>query len=329
VNGITGKIQRMDAPQVILIAIEPKTTSDGEKLVDGLRKLMAEDPTFRIDRDTQTGQTIVRGTDELQLEMIVDRLEREFNVEVTVGKPQVACKETVTQTAEGVSRYVKHIGGSAHYAHAKIRLLPGGRGSGYIFENHIVGGVIPEKFVRPIDDGIQEALTRGVLAGYPVDDVRIELYGGSFHDVDSSEMAFKAAGAMAFRDAAKKAEPVVLEPIMNTEVVVPEEYVGAVIGDINSRRGQIEGMELRDTTQIIRAKAPLSEMLGYAADIRSLTQGRANYSMKFDRYEVLPNGPNSDDEDRCAPVTAPRSPAPRGRESGVRLPEPGEGSKSS
>jgi elongation factor G len=214
----------MDAPQqVIFIAIEPKTKSDQEKLAQVLRKLMAEDPTLRIDSNVQTGQTIVRGIDELQLDMIVDRLKREFNVEATVGKPQVAYKEALTQMAEGQARYARQTGGRGHYAHAKIRLLPGKAGTGYIFESQVAGNVIPKKFIQSIDDGILEALTRGVLAGYPVDDVRVELYGGSFHEVDSSEMAFKIAGSMAFQDAAKKARPVLLEPIMAVEVAVPEE----------------------------------------------------------------------------------------------------------
>ena len=307
-------------PQIIFIAIEPKTTSGHENLVQALRKLTAEDPTFGIDSDLQTARTIVRGMDELQLERIVDRLKREFNVEVTVGKPQVAYKETVTQIAEGVGRFLWRIGGYGHYAHAEIRLFPGARGAGYIFENHIAGGAIPKEFIGPIDEGIQEALTRGVLAGYPVDDVRIELFDGSFDAIDSSEMAFKMAGAMAFLDAAKKAAPVLLEPIMSAEVVVPEEHIGDVIADLNSRRGRIEGMELRGTTQIIRASVPLSEMLGYAANVRSRT-GRESYSMKFDRYELLRDGPSTD-EDRGAPVTAPRAPAPRGRKSGIALREP-------
>jgi elongation factor G len=221
----------MDAPQqVIFIAIEPKTRSDQEKLVQGLRTLMAEDPAFRIDSDIETGRTIVHGTDELQLERIVERLEREFKVEATVGKPQVAYMETVTQTAEGEARYYWQFGGHGQYAHAKIRLSPGKAGTGYIFESKDIGNAIPKRFIQSIDEGILEALTRGVLAGYPVDDVRVELYGGSFHEIDSSEMAFKIAGSMAFQDAAKKAGPVLLEPIMAVEVVVPEEYISNVIG---------------------------------------------------------------------------------------------------
>jgi len=308
----------MDLPEaVVFLAIEPETTADLDKLRQGLQKLMAEAPTFRVDTDARTGQTIVRGMSELHLDLIVDRLRREFNVVAAVGKPRVAYKETLTRPAEGEGRYVRQIRGQGHYAHAKIRLLPGGRGTGYIFESHIAGGAIPEEFIQPVADGIHEALTLGVLAGYPVDDVRIELYDGSFHDVDSSDMAFKIAGSLAFQDAAKKAEPVLLEPIMRVELVAPEEFMGEVIGGIHSRRGQIEGVEPRGTTRIIRASVPLSEMFGYAADAPG-----AIYSMRFDRYEPLLGGPDTDDEDRGAPVTSPRPTAPKGHHSGVALPEP-------
>jgi elongation factor G len=309
-------------PQVIFIVIEPKTRSDHEKLAQGLRKLMAEDSTFRIDSDAQTGQTIVRGVDELQLERIVDRLKRESHVALTVGKPQIAYKETVTQMATGKGRYARQIGGRGHYAHAEIRLLPGKVGTGYIFESRVTGSAIPKKFIKSIDEGILEALARGVLAGYPVDDVQVELYRGSFHEVDSSEGAFKIAGSLAFQDAAKKAGPVLLEPIMVAEVVIPEEYTGNVIDDLNSRRGCIDGMELRGATLIIKSSVPLSEMLGYASDLHGRTQGRATYSMHFDRYEPLPGGPHNDDEDRMAPVVVPRRPTPKGKVSGVALPEP-------
>ncbi len=283
----------MDAPQqVIFIVIEPKTKFDQEKLAQGLRTLMAEDPTFRINSDVQTGQTIVRGMDELQLETIVERLKREFNVAATVGKPQVAYKETLTQMAEGESKFLWRIGGHGQYAHAKIRLLPGKSGTGYIFESKVAGNKIPERFINSIDEGIRETLLRGILAGYPVDDVRVELYDGSFHEVDSSEMAFKIAASLAFQNAAKKARPVLLEPVMAVEVVVPEEYVGTVIEDLNSRRGCIESMELRGTMQIIKSTVPFSEMLGYARDLRLRTEGRATYSMHLDRYEPLPGGPS-------------------------------------
>jgi elongation factor G len=282
-------LESMDFPEpVISLAIEPRTKSDQEKLGVGLQKLMAEDPTFRVNTDQQTGQVIIRGMGELHLEIIVDRLKREFSVEATVGKPQVAYKETLTRPADGEMKYAKQTGGRGQYGHCKIHLYPGAPGSGYIFENEIVGGAIPKEFIKPIDEGIKEALTRGVLAGYPIDDVRIELYDGSYHDVDSSEMAFKIAGSMAFQDAAKKAKPVLLEPVMRVEVVVPKEYMGDVMGNLSSRRGQIQSQEDRGGTQIIQARVPLSEMFGYATDLRSRTQGRATYSMHFDRYEPAP-----------------------------------------
>jgi elongation factor G len=282
-------LESMDFPKpVISLAIEPKTKSDQEKLGVGLGKLMAEDPTFRVQTDPQTGQVIIAGMGELHLEIIVDRLKREFNVEATVGKPMVAYKETLTRPADGEMKYAKQTGGRGQYGHVKIHLFPGEPGSGYIFENETTGGSIPKEFIKPIDQGIQEALTRGVLAGYPIDDVRIELYDGSYHDVDSSEMAFKIAGSMAFQDAAKKAKPVLLEPVMRVEVVVPKEHMGDVMGNLSSRRGQIQSQEDRGGTQIIQARVPLSEMFGYATDLRSRTQGRATYSMHFDRYEQAP-----------------------------------------
>ena len=273
---------------VISLAIEPKTKVDQEKLGVGLQKLMAEDPTFRVETDRQTGQVIIHGMGELHLEIIVDRLKREFNVEATVGKPQVAYKETLTRPADGDGRYVKQTGGRGQYGHAKIHLYPGEPGTGYIFENETVGGSIPKEFIKPIDEGIKEALTRGVLAGYPIDDVRIELYDGSYHDVDSSEMAFKIAGSMAFQDAARKANPVILEPMMAVEVVTPDEFLGPVNGDLSSRRGRINHMEPRVNFQVITASVPLAEMFGYATTLRSLTQGRANYSMQFERYDEVP-----------------------------------------
>ncbi len=282
-------LEAMDFPKpVISLAIEPKTKSDQEKLGVGLQKLRAEDPTFHVETDIQTGQVIIRGMGELHLEIIVDRLRREFSVEASVGKPQVAYKETLTRPADGEMKYAKQTGGRGQYGHAKIHLYPGEPGTGYIFENKIVGGAIPKEFIKPIDEGIKEALTRGVLAGYPVDDVRIELYDGSYHDVDSSEMAFKIAGSMAFQDAAKKAKPVLLEPVMRVEVTVPKEHMGDVMGNLSQRRGQIQSQEDRGGTQIISARVPLSEMFGYATDLRSRTQGRAAYSMHFDRYEQAP-----------------------------------------
>jgi len=282
-------LESMDFPEpVISLAIEPKTKVDQEKLGQGLGKLMAEDPTFRVKTDIQTGEVVIAGMGELHLEIIVDRLKREFNVEASVGRPQVAYKETLTRPADGEMKYAKQTGGRGQYGHAKIHLFPGEPGSGYVFENKISGGTIPREFIKPIDEGIKEALTRGVLAGYPVDDVRIELYDGSYHDVDSSEMAFKIAGSMAFQDAAKKAKPVLLEPVMRVKVVVPKDYMGDVMGNLSSRRGQIQSQEDRGGTQIINARVPLSEMFGYATDLRSRTQGRATYSMHFDRYEPAP-----------------------------------------
>jgi elongation factor G len=282
-------LESMDFPKpVISLAIEPKTKSDQEKLGIGLQKLMAEDPTFRVNTDQQTGQVIIAGMGELHLEIIVDRLKREFSVEATVGKPQVAYKETLTRPADGEMKYAKQTGGRGQYGHVKIHLYPGEPGSGYIFENEVTGGSIPKEFIKPIDEGIKEALTRGILAGFPIDDVRIELYDGSYHDVDSSEMAFKIAGSMAFQDAAKRARPVLLEPVMRVEVVVPKDYMGDVMGNLASRRGQIQSQEDRGGTQIINARVPLSEMFGYATDLRSRTQGRATYSMHFDRYEQAP-----------------------------------------
>jgi len=283
-------LESMDFPEpVIALAIEPKTKGDQEKLGVGLSKLMAEDPTFRVKTDEQTGQVVISGMGELHLEIIVDRLKREFNVEASVGKPQVAYKETLTRPADGEMKYAKQTGGRGQYGHAKIHLFPGEPGTGFVFENEIVGGAIPKEYIKPIEEGIREALTRGVLAGYPIDDVRIELYDGSYHDVDSSEMAFKIAGSMAFQDAAKKAKPVLLEPIMRVEVVVPKDYLGDVMGDLASRRGRIQSQEDRGGTQIINARVPLSEMFGYATDLRSRTQGRATYSMHFDRYEQAPS----------------------------------------
>jgi elongation factor G len=282
-------LESMDFPEpVISLAIEPKTKADQEKLGQGLQKLMAEDPTFRVKTDEQTGQVVIAGMGELHLDIIVDRLKREFSVEASVGKPQVAYKETLTRAADGEMKYAKQTGGRGQYGHVKIHVHPGEPGTGYIFENTIFGGVIPREYIKPVEDGIREALTRGVLAGYPIDDVKVDLYDGSYHQVDSSEMAFKIAGSMAFQDAAKKAKPVLLEPVMRVEVVVPKEHIGDVMGDLASRRGRVQSQEDRGGTQIVNARVPLSEMFGYATDLRSRTQGRATYSMHFDRYEQAP-----------------------------------------
>ena len=282
-------LESMDFPEpVIALAIEPKTKADQEKLGQGLAKLQAEDPTFRVATDTETGQVVIRGMGELHLEIIVDRLKREFSVEASVGRPQVAYKETLTRPASGEGRYVRQTGGRGQYGHAKVRVAPCGPGEGFEFVNEIVGGAIPREFIKPIEEGIREAMSAGVLAGYPVDDVSVTLADGSFHEVDSSELAFKIAGSLAFKDAARRAAPVLLEPVMRVEVVVPEEYMGDVIADLTGRRGRIVSMEARGGTQIVNSRVPLSEMFGYATDLRSRTQGRATYTMHFDRYEQAP-----------------------------------------
>jgi elongation factor G len=273
---------------VITLAIEPRTKADQEKLGAGLGKLQAEDPTFRVQTDADTGQTVIRGMGELHLEIIVDRLKREFGVEASVGRPQVAYKETLTTPAEAEGRYVRQTGGRGQYGHVKLRIAPRKPGEGFEFLNEIVGGAIPREFIKPVEEGIREALSAGVLAGYPVDDVSVVLYDGSYHEVDSSELAFKIAGSIGFKEAARRANPVLLEPVMRVEVVVPEEYMGDIMGDLSARRGKITSMEARGGTQIVNARVPLSEMFGYATDLRSRTQGRATYTMHFDRYEQAP-----------------------------------------
>jgi elongation factor G len=272
---------------VISLAVEPKTKADQEKLGAGLGKLMSEDPTFRVETDKDTGQTKISGMGELHLEIIVDRLKREFGVEANVGKPQVAYKETIRKPSKGEGRWIKQTGGRGQYGHAKIELEPA-PGEGFVFENEITGGSIPKEYIKPVQEGIKEALERGILAGYPVVDVRVKLYDGSYHEVDSSEMAFKLAGSQAFQDAAKKASPVLLEPIMKVEVVTPDDYTGAVTGDLSSRRGHLEGQISRGGTQIITAMVPLSNMFGYSTDLRSRTQGRATYTMHFEKYAEAP-----------------------------------------
>jgi elongation factor G len=274
---------------VIDVAVEPKTKADQDKLATALARLSEEDPTFRVRSDEETGQTVISGMGELHLEIIVDRLIREFGVGATVGKPQVAYRETVRKKVEKVEgRFVRQTGGRGQYGHAVISLGPNAVGEGYTFLNKIVGGVIPREYINSVDQGIQEAMSAGVLAGYPVVDIGIELTYGSYHDVDSSEMAFKIAGSMAFKNAMQKAGPVLLEPVFAVEVTTPEDYMGDVIGDLNSRRGRIEGMEPRGNAQIITARVPLSEMFGYATSMRSMTQGRATYSMQFHSYDEVP-----------------------------------------
>jgi len=276
------------AVPVISVAVEPKTKADQEKMGMALGRLAQEDPTFKVHTDPDSGQTIISGMGELHLEIIVDRMMREYKVEANVGKPQVAYRETIRKKAEAEGKYIRQTGGRGQYGHAKIRIEPQEPGKGYEFVNDIVGGSVPKEFIKPIDQGIKEAMEGGVLAGYEMVDVKATLYDGSYHDVDSSEMAFKIAGSMAFKEAARKASPVLLEPVMSVEVVTPEDYAGVIMGDLSSRRGRIEGMEHRAGSQVIKAIVPLAEMFGYATHMRSSTQGRAEYSMHFARYEEAP-----------------------------------------
>src|SRR5215813_8868123 len=276
------------AVPVISVAVEPKTKADQEKMGLALNKLAQEDPTFKVHTDPDSGQTIISGMGELHLEIIVDRMMREYKVEANVGKPQVAYRETIRKHSEAEGKYIRQTGGRGQYGHAKVRLEPNEAGKGYEFINEIVGGVVPKEYIKPIDQGMQEAMEGGVLAGYPMVDIKATLYDGSYHEVDSNEIAFKIAGSMAFKEAARKASPVILEPVMSVEVVVPEDFAGAIMGDLSSRRGRIEGMEHRAGSQVIKSIVPLAEMFGYATHMRSSTQGRATYSMHFARYEEAP-----------------------------------------
>lgn len=282
-------LEKMVFPDpVIAVAVEPKTKADQEKMGIALGKLAQEDPSFRVHTDEESGQTIIEGMGELHLEIIVDRMKREFGVEANVGKPQVAYRETIRVGVEQEGKYVRQSGGKGQYGHVWIKLEPLEPGKGYEFENAIVGGAIPKEFIPAVDKGIQEQLQNGVIAGYPVVDVKVTLFDGSFHDVDSSEMAFKIAGSMAFKEAAKRAKPVLLEPIMKVEAVTPEEFMGDVMGDLNRRRGILQGIDDSPSGKIIHAEVPLSEMFGYATDLRSMTQGRATYSMEFSKYSEVP-----------------------------------------
>ncbi|HJD23510.1 MAG TPA: elongation factor G, partial [Firmicutes bacterium] len=282
-------LESMHFPEpVIRVAIEPKTKAGQEKMGIALAKLAEEDPTFKTYTDEETGQTIIAGMGELHLEIIVDRLLREFKVEANVGAPQVAYKETIRKAAEVDHKYARQSGGRGQYGHVKIRIEPNESGKGYEFVNAIVGGVIPKEYIPAVDQGIQGAMQSGVLAGYNVVDVKVTLFDGSYHEVDSSEMAFKIAGSMAFKEAMRKADPVLMEPIMKVVVVVPDEYMGDVIGDLNSRRGMIQGMDAVSGAQQITAMVPLSEMFGYATDLRSRTQGRGQYTMEPSHYAELP-----------------------------------------
>ena len=282
-------LESMEFPDpVISVAVEPKTKNDQEKMGIALQKLAEEDPTFRVRTDQETGQTIISGMGELHLEIIVDRMLREFKVDCNVGNPQVAYRETIRKPAKAEGKFVRQSGGHGQYGHCWLELTPQEPGEGFTFENKIVGGVIPKEFINPIENGVREAMDNGVIAGYPMVDVKVTVYDGSYHEVDSSEMAFKIAGSMAFRNGAEKANPVLLEPYVKVEVIVPEEYMGDVMGDINSRRGRIEGMEARNGAQVINAFVPLSEMFGYSTDLRSKTQGRGNYSMEVSYYDEVP-----------------------------------------
>jgi elongation factor G len=283
-------LEAMKFPEpVIDVAIEPKTKADQDKLAIALQKLSEEDPTFRVHTDAETSQTIISGMGELHLEIIVDRMQREFKVDANIGRPQVAYRETIRKRVEKVEgKFIRQSGGKGQYGHVVINLEPGQQGTGFVFEDKIVGGVVPREYIGPVEQGIKEALETGVLAGYPMVDVKVELVYGSYHDVDSSEMAFKIAGSMAFKEAAKRANPVLLEPMMNVEVVVPEAYMGDVLGDLSSRRGKIGGMTQRGEAQVIASTVPLAEMFGYSTKLRSMSQGRAVYSMEFAHYEEVP-----------------------------------------
>ncbi|MBI5682472.1 MAG: elongation factor G [Deltaproteobacteria bacterium] len=283
-------LESIDFPEPVMsIAIEPKTKADQEKLGISLQKLAIEDPSFRVKTDEETGQTIISGMGELHLEIIVDRLLREFKVEANVGKPQVAYKETITKKVEVEGKYIRQTGGRGQYGHVWINVEPMEPGGGFVFENDIVGGTVPKEYIPAVEKGIREAIDTGVLAGYPAVDIKVSLFDGSYHDVDSSEMAFKIAGSMAFKDGCRKASPILLEPIMDVEVVVPEQFMGDVIGNLSSRRGRIMGMDTRAGFQVIQSKVPLANMFGYSTDLRSATQGRATFTMQFSHYEQVPS----------------------------------------
>jgi elongation factor G len=282
-------LERMEFPEpVISVAVEPKTKADQEKMGIALQKLAKEDPSFRVHTDEESGQTIISGMGELHLDIIVDRMRREFNVEANVGAPQVAYRETIRKSVEQEGKFVRQSGGRGQYGHVWLRIEPQEPGSGYLFENAIVGGVVPKEYISSVDKGVQEQMENGVIAGFPVVDVKVTLFDGSYHDVDSSEMAFKIAGSMGFKAGALKASPALLEPIMKVEVVTPEDYLGDVMGDLNRRRGITQGMDESPSGKIIRAEVPLAEMFGYATDLRSATQGRATYSMEFEKYNEAP-----------------------------------------
>ena len=282
-------LESMEFPDpVISVAVEPATKNDQQKMGVALQKLAEEDPTFRVRTDEETGQTIISGMGELHLQIIVDRMLREFHVDCKVGEPQVAYRETIRKTVEAEGKFVRQSGGHGQYGHCWLKLEPQEPGEGFTFENKVVGGAIPKEFIKPVEDGVRQAMESGVVAGYPMVDIKATVFDGSFHEVDSSEAAFKVAGSMAFKNGAEKANPVLLEPYVKVEVTVPEEYMGDVIGDLNSRRGRIEGMEARNGAQVINGFVPLSVMFGYSTDLRSKTQGRGNYSMEVAYYDEVP-----------------------------------------
>jgi elongation factor G len=282
-------LESMTFPEpVIEVKIEPKTKMDQDKMGLALQRLAEEDPTFRVKTDPESGETLIAGMGELHLDVLVDRMVREFKVAANIGKPQVSYRETVRRAAEGNGRFVRQTGGKGQYGHVVLRLEPAEKGSGYEFIDKVIGGTIPREYMRAIDHGIHEALDTGIYAGYPMVDVKVTVFDGSYHEVDSSEMAFKIAASMAVKLAVEKADPVILEPLMRVEVTMPEQFMGDVIGDLNSRRGQIDGMESRGTTQVVKAFVPLAEMFGYATDLRSETQGRASYSMELSHYAEVP-----------------------------------------
>jgi len=282
-------LERIVFPEpVIRVAIEPKTKQDQDKMGLALARLSEEDPTFKVNTDQETGQTIIAGMGELHLEVIVDRMMREYRVDANVGRPQVAYRETITRPAKAEGRYVRQTGGKGQFGDVYLEVEPRQPGEGFLFENKIVGGAVPREYIPAIEQGVREATETGVLAGYPMVDMLVRLVDGSYHEVDSSEMAFKIAGSMGFKEAARKAQPTLLEPIMRVEVVTPEDFLGDVMGDLNSRRGQIMGMDPRGNAQVIRALVPLAEMFGYATELRSRTQGRATYSMEFAQYQPVP-----------------------------------------
>jgi elongation factor G len=282
-------LERMEFPEpVISVAVEPKTKADQDKMGTALGKLAQEDPSFRVRTDEESGQTIISGMGELHLEIIVDRMRREFGVDANVGAPEVSYRETIRTAVSQEAKFVRQTGGRGQYGHVYLRIEPREAGAGYEFVNEVVGGTVPKEYIPAVDKGVREAMANGVIAGFPVVDVRVALYDGSYHDVDSSEMAFKIAGSMGFRDGIAKARPVLLEPIMKVEVVTPEDFMGDVMGDLNSRRGMIHGMEDVPSGKIVRAEVPLAQMFGYSTDLRSATQGRATYSMEFARYAEVP-----------------------------------------